>query len=267
MPYLLFFILAFLWGCEKKIRLPIPNAASRVVIEAILSDSLGEAKVQLSNSTDINSNMASSPIHNAKVKIIEQGSNTEFDFQEKDGSGIYYCQKAKAIPNTNYRLSVNIDGKDYESIGKLPNKTQLMNVEILPDNANISGLRGQSSKGKDISLVVILNNSNHPSIQVAVNVIHKKQIVSSHIFSLRIPTKYARRMVFIPNLELSSKDSLIVNLQSISSELYNILLSIRNNSRQSKATPTTPLSNLTNGALGYFKICTSDTRTVKINSF
>lgn len=256
----------FLWiACEKKINLPVPKIDPIVVIEAILCNKKGESKVSLSKTEDINNNGSPIPIHNAIVKISEEGSNVVFTFKEKNNSGIYYCNNAIAQINKPYRMSVNVDGKIYESIEKSNTQTNFLCAKIIPTNPAFNQLNNDNGKST-VSVMIMLNNNGNTSSQVITNIFHKGRVVASNQnFVLQPHETRTSRVINIRNINFQDQDSLIVNVKLINKEMYRILESIRNNARQFSATPTTPFSNISNGALGYFQVCISKSDTIKKN--
>lgn len=105
-------------SCTKTIEFKLNNK-NNLVIEALITDSVQNHYVKVSNSADFYSTKGLEYISTANIRIFED--NILKDSFEYNQNGYYYSSsKWKAEPAKNYKLQVQVGNKTYTAYQKLP---------------------------------------------------------------------------------------------------------------------------------------------------
>ena len=125
-------------GCIEEFQPRTENFESALVIEATITNELKRHEIRISRTFRLESNVPN-PESGAVVKIVEEGTATEYDFEETD-PGKYLSRVAfEARPNELYTLEITTsDGRAYasEPTGLTPTSTidELYAERITNDN-------------------------------------------------------------------------------------------------------------------------------------
>ena len=105
-------------GCEDIYDFPQKSGYRKnPVIEAIITNQLGQQKIRVSYAASLNDSVLSIPVPDAKVKIIDEAGDTvNFPYAE---NGWYTRDDFKANPTLNYTLFVQIDTTIYRATSKM----------------------------------------------------------------------------------------------------------------------------------------------------
>lgn len=253
-----------LGGCRKIIQLNLPSGSRSVIIEASLSDSAGQAYVHLSHSVRLDET-EDKPIRDASVTMTEEGGQ-QFSFTEKT-PGDYRCDRAKGQAGKTYTLHVRIGNQHYEAKEKMPTQKIVLDKleEVKPHSPNILVAPLTDKQQKNVSLLAGFQNLR-TSRTYAVLLVRKNQEISEAVLHKQntIPPRMDTAKVHLRINEVTVGQEVSVDLQCISEEMYNLLFHIEQNALQRNSTPTSPPTNISNGALGYFKVHTSSLRKLTI---
>jgi len=98
-------------SCEKTIDLDLDESAQKIVIEAIVHDSLGDNYVILSKTRAYNNNSAQEMISGANIQVVDNQNNTNVLYEISPG--IYTDSTLQGIANRTYTLAVTVDGETF----------------------------------------------------------------------------------------------------------------------------------------------------------
>ena len=122
-----------LLSCEKEIKLDLDESAQKIVIEAMLHDSLGDNLVIVSTTKAYTSANPIEYLSNLQIQINDNNGNI-VTLTETD-PGHYTNATLKGEYNTNYTLNVIVDGVTYSASSFLPNLVEIDSLvqEKVPD--------------------------------------------------------------------------------------------------------------------------------------
>lgn len=115
-------------SCEKVIELNLNEANQHVVIEAVLTDSLGYNFVKISKTGKLSDTSSIVAVKNAEVIVSDQNMN-EYIFEEIY-DGYYSNADFKGQQNTVYNLSVTTEDKHFTSTSKMPENVKVDSVNF-----------------------------------------------------------------------------------------------------------------------------------------
>lgn len=100
-----------LFSCEKVIDFDLEDAEQKIVIEAIIHDSLGDNFVILSKSRPFNDNSPIEMISDANVQVLDDQNNSHTLYEVLPG---YYTDSTlQGVAYRTYHLAVTINGTTY----------------------------------------------------------------------------------------------------------------------------------------------------------
>ncbi len=247
-------------SCEKVIDIDYNSQNSQLVIEGNITDQAGPYFVKLSKTVKFDESNSFPPVIGAGVRITDNLGNTEI--LAETTSGVYSTSVMKGATGRTYTLHVNINGLEYsaQSIMHAPVPIdKLMSVnQVLPmGTKKVINVKFTDPAGIEnyYRFVKIINNKIQTSIYAESDI--KQDGKPLNISLLNKQQSEA---------EMKSGDTLIVVLQSLDEPVYNYfrtLLQLNGGGGliNQSASPANPISNISNGALGYFSACavTSDT--------
>jgi hypothetical protein len=121
----------FFTSCEKEIDLDLDDSAQKIVVEAIVHDSLGDNYVLLSKTKPYKDNGAFQNISNASVIIKDNYGNT-FNLYEV-APGIYTDSLLQGIAGRTYNLIVTTEGKTITASSTMPQKVTIDSLSLEKD--------------------------------------------------------------------------------------------------------------------------------------
>jgi hypothetical protein len=253
----LFLVVISVYSCEKVIQVDLNSAAPQVVIEGEISNAAGPYQVRISKTVNFSSNNVFPPVSRAVVKITD---NTGFtDSLTEASPGTYTTRSITGKPGNTYTLSVSAEGKQYTAISTMPQPVNLDSVTIektkIFNNTRISAVvnfKDPVGLGNYYQFTEYLNGTLLPEVFVLEDRLSDG--------------KYISRSLFSDSSDLKNGDNLSVKMYCIDQNVYDYMRTFRrvtNNGNQS-ASPANPISNLSNGALGYFSAHTTQTKQVTV---
>lgn len=244
-------ILCFMGSCEDIIEIEVDDASPKTVIEAVISHG-GPSFVYLTQSRALSENSRGLPIDKpASVRVV-RGDGVVIPFIQMSQAGMYATQDIQNIlPEYEYTLQVVIGDEAYTATDYLHpyievDSTGLGVRRVFDDDIHYASLRFQdpagiqnyyrydvSINGGDFKFVSALNDRFNDGLQV----VHE---------------------ILSPEENLSPGDMMRVRRSIISRSVYRFWNDLQSVNPGSVA-PANPRSNISNGALGYFSACSSQT--------
>lgn len=245
-----------LTSCTKIIDLDLDEHEQKIVIEAQVGTNSGDNSVRISHSKSLNSAAPIFPVTDADVQIKDLTTDKTYLLQET--GGVYRNDSLTATVNHSYQLIVNHHGRIYTSVSTVPQNVPLVDFSqkgSLDDNAfgfeNLARVvptyLDPADRENFYQFVIYRNDSLQQDIIVRDDVVYNGLPVSNELF-----------------LEARKNDKITVDFQSIDQGAYKFLFGFSKNTSQTSGTPANPVSNISNGALGYFKAHTSNIHHVVI---
>jgi hypothetical protein len=263
-------ILALFSACEQVMPEFNPKGSgSKIVIEGMVTDSLGQQVVKISRSSDYLRPSRPEPVTNALVVISSQ--EVGVDTLVHQGDGVYLSDLWKGKPGSIYRLRVEVGGLVYEASEQMP---VLVGFEIdsvvhrfdeiaekdylsygFEDKRKIKAgdsifrayfYAKESKSSVNFYLFDFKRNSSFYRTQTDI-IVADDELIADYIQGLELPGEFYRN------------DTATAIMYGISRQAYRYYRDLENvmNSDGGMFSPPAgnPLNNLSNGALGYFQVC------------
>lgn len=240
-------------GCEEVIDIDLKDADQVLVIEGNVSNTETTHFVSISKTVPFASNSTDNPQSGAIVKILEEivsGSTSsvitpkaERSFTEVS-SGLYQISNYRASPGRKYTLTVELADKSYQASSIMPAPISIDSIGTVTDS-----FFGEDQKTVSIVFQDPPNEKNYYRYLLTVN---GKAITDVFAYNDKFNDgKKVQRNLYNEDLDLFRGDSVWVEQQCVDQAVYNYFNGIQSNNPGSAA-PANPISNFSNGALGYF---------------
>lgn len=236
-PFLIFCI----FSCEKVIDLPLKDSAPLLVIEGNINNQDTFSEVLLSESTPFSSGERI-PVSGAIVKIQEDNKNPML--LNEEGEGRYILDNFRGKPGSTYYLNVSVNGQEYESISTMPQPVKLDSVGVISAAVFSEAVISAAVVYKDP-----IDVKNYYRFKVKINQIEN---TSYWVFNDRLTdgNVVTQTLTDLDN-KLHRGDLIEIEMKCIDSAAYNFWNTLKSQS-PGAAVPSNPVSNISNGSLGYF---------------
>lgn len=234
-------------ACKKVIEVDLRNAAPQIVIEANITDAAGPYVVKLSRTVDFASSNVYPPVANATVFITDSTIGRTERLVQAD-SGRYLTTRIVGVSHHTYGLKVSVDGQTYMAASTMPARVPLDSITF---GENL-GFNNQQEINAVVNFHDPVGLGNYYMFTEYVN---SRQIPNIFVFEDRLSDgRYIQDPLFNDSSYLQRDDTLVLTMSCIDKNNYNYfytLMNVTGNNFQS-VTPANPISNISNGALGYF---------------
>jgi hypothetical protein len=233
-------------SCDKIVDIDLNSSSPRIVIEGTISDHAGPYFVTLSQTVNFDETNVFPPITGASIVMSDTLGNSELLIETMPG--IYKTSSMQGIPGRTYTLIVTKDGKEYIA------------TSTIPDPVMIDSLSVQNQIfGRDRTKVIKVQFRDPPDVKNYYRFVEVKNSVEQKFIFLyddRVQNGNAiTSTLFADEDTLRTGDSVLVFLQCIDKGVFDYFRTMRQASGgggPQAASPANPVSNFTNGALGYF---------------
>lgn len=262
------FLFLFFWialsSCEKVIEFDLAGSKQAIVIEATITNSKLPFTVLVSKTSPYFGAKTNNLVSGAKVSVRSEGGKP-FYFVET-GPGIYKLERTHASVGFLYIIDVEYEGITYSASSFLNDPVPIVDLSF----SYFDGL-GFFDSGYKVSCFLRdpVSKENYYRLKFFVNAkpIDDRgeiSLYSDKLFNGMVVGLGQRSIVF------NKTDTLTIELQSIDKAAYNYFLTLENiagNEMLQTASPANPISNFSNGALGYFSAYSFDRRTLVVNDY
>lgn len=261
----LFFVIFAFSACEKVIEIDLSGSKEAIVIEATITNTKLPFTVLVSKTSPYFGTKTSNPVSGAKVSIRAEKGKVKY-FYDELAPGYYQLKNILAFAGSWYIVDVEYEGITYSA-------RSFMNEVVPIADFSFSYFDGMGffDSGYKVSTYIRdpVNRENFYRLKYYVNgqsTDNQGEITlySDQLFNGKDIGLGQRSIVF------QEDDTITIELQSIDEAIYtyfSTLESISGNELQQSASPSNPISNFNNGALGYFSAYTFDQRTVIIKDY
>lgn len=252
------FITLIISSCTETIDVDVPNGGARLVVEASINWEKGTTgqnqMIRLSLSTPYFSANTEAPAVGATVKVINDNTGAEFDFQDQ-GNGVYATSSFIPELNATYLLDIIYEGETYFATETLISVVDLSSVEQTIDGGD---------SDSDIEVTVYFDDpANEDNYYLGEFIPSIEPLLTLEPLSDSFTDGNQNFMEF-ENEEFEAGDSIDINLYGISENYYNYINLLVNQTGEGGGPfTTTPAQlkgnckNLTNPnkeVLGYFRL-------------
>jgi hypothetical protein len=245
-------------SCQKVINIDLNSSSPRIVVEAIISDQPGPYFVKLSKTVNFDEITQIPPVTNATVEISDSSSGKNETLTELQ-EGIYTTSLLKGIPEHKYRLKIITDSQVYEAVSEMPDPVGFIKLNINREVENQStpagGRTGQTFRYR---VNYEINDPAKHTNYYRFVVFHKnrkissRRVISDQFHNGKI---IADDFVLHDSIDFDPGDTIKIELQNIDKNTFNFFRTLRDGASGLSflsASPSNPISNISNNGLGYF---------------
>lgn len=242
-----------IWGCEEVIVVDINSSDPQLVIEAQLSNEIGNNAVIITESTDFYNPNEYNKISNAEITVTDENEE-RFIFEEIE-SGLYKHNSLTTKINASYSIEVKLENKIYRAESFSP---PLLSIDSLSYK-----LEPRPFNDKKYLELHVYFQDPADEINFARVVVYKNDERINKIFLYDDRLTNGNKIDFFffnfdEDEEFNSGDKIKVELQVVDEQVFTYLRTLRRALAASTggpfgpASPANPISNWDNNALGYF---------------
>ena len=256
-------ILLLFNGCQKVINMDLAEAAPRLVIDGLITDSIGPYRIKLSQTGSYFNQPVLTPVSGAEVIISDHAGTT--DTLKETAPGLYLTSKLGGVPEKNYTLNVLSENKEYSG-----SSTMLSHVDIdsLKVEKSLSGGFGFGGNGRNEAHADIHCFFKDPAEKNFYRIkVYRNDTINLENYRLFDDQYTNGKVTDLPVGRANVGDVVRVELISLDQSTYEYYRTLRDLLRNNPifgSTPANPNTNLTNGALGYFGACAISSQTIVI---
>lgn len=238
-------------SCQKEIAIDLNSAEPKIVIEAEVSDQPASCKVKLTRTVNFSQSNNFPAVKGAIVIISDNTGNSET--LAETSPGIYTSSTLQGIPGRAYTLVVTDAGKEYRAMSTMSSPVSIDTLTVEKSffgnqryiNVEFGDPAGTANQYRFIKTI---NNILEKSIYITNDYLQDGNYFSMPLFS---------------EDSMATGDSVSVLLQSIDMGVYEYFRTLSQlGGGDPSQSPANPLSNFTNGALGYFNAYAVRSKTI-----
>lgn len=249
-------------SCTKVIDVNLNKTEPVIVIQGEITDTTGPYTVKVTKTIDIDKDNNFPGVSGAVVTIADDAGNSE-TLTDMGSGGIYETRTLQGTPGRTYTLTVVVEGKTYTATSTMPAKVAFDSVGY----KDITTPEGTEPYPTVYYKDPVGKGNYYRAKQYIAGVFDGQIFVESDEF---IDGKKREAILF--NGPDDDDDNIITTLGTITIEMQCIdkknfeyleqLIEADGNSES--ATPSNPVTNISNGALGYFSAHTSSFKTLPL---
>jgi hypothetical protein len=236
-------------SCEKVVDIDLNTSSPRIVIEGNISDQSGPYFVTLSQTVNFDETNVFPPITGANIVMSDNVGNLESLIETLPGT--YKTSSMRGVPGRTYTLTVIADGKEYVAVSTMPSPVNIDYLTVQNQNFGRNQMKVINVQFRDPAKV-----KNYYRFVEVKNNVEQKFIF---LYDDRVQDGSSiTSSLFADEDTLRTGDNVIVSLQCIDKGVFDYFRTMRQASGgggPQAASPANPLSNFSNGALGYFNAC------------
>lgn len=247
-------------SCEKVINVDLEDSDTLLVIEGVINNRTDTQFVKITSSVRVGDASVFPGVSGATVTVTDDHGGS-YTFRER-APGIYSSRRLRGVENFTYNLKVLHNGKEYTAQCKMPAQVNVDSVGFLKTT-----FFGRERLSIQLLYQDPIAVRNYYRFIMDINRVKNNTIfVFSDDFT---DGKQVKRELADPDVEIKSGDEISIEMQSISQPIYKFWEGLSQNESRGGAsiTPGNPVSNISNGALGYFSAQTSQVKSTIVPVF
>ncbi|MET0392789.1 MAG: DUF4249 domain-containing protein [Chitinophagaceae bacterium] len=250
-------------SCEKVIDLDLNEAEKKYVIEAMITDQPGTARVLVSQTKNFDEDNSFTGVAGAEVTITESGGPTTTLSSVQPG--IYEAPALTGTSGKTYTLSVRAGTLVFSGVSVMPRKVNLDTIfttdELLfADTRKIVNavFHDPAGAGDNYRFVQYVNGLKEDQVMIRNDEYSDGRQIVNKLFYFTDDEDDERN--------IRSGDQVTIGMMCIDPAIYKYWFSLDRSATggSGQATPSNPVTNLQGGALGYFSAHTLQSRTMVV---
>jgi len=240
------------------IQVDLNNAPTQIVIVGEITDTTGPYQVKISQSVPFDSSNHFPPVSGAFVTISDNSRGQTDTLTESD-PGIYNSHFLQGVSGNVYALNVVIGNNHYDASSIMPHPVPFDSI----------GFQNTFAFGGKRVISAIPYFQDPPELTnyyQFIEYINGEKRNKTFVFDDRLSDgKYFSRPLRDDSAHLQIGDNLLINMYCIDKNTFDYLNTFDQLSDIDNSTPANPVSNISNGALGYFSAHTVKTKQVAVH--
>jgi hypothetical protein len=246
---LVFSLIMLISGCEKVIEIDLNDASPNIVIEGLVTDKRGPYTVSISKTGSYFNQPSLETVSGATVVITDDFNN--IDTLNESTPGLYFTSRIRGIYERTYTLKVVAEGKEYTGSTRLADRVPIDSLRLR--KGILQGFNFDDDDDTQIDLHCFFRDprdKNYYRIRV-----FKNDSINTESYRL-YDDQYANGLItdiIVSHATLGN--TYRIELWSLDRQTYiyyNTLGDLMYSNPIFGSTPSNPVTNLSNGALGYF---------------
>lgn len=246
-------------SCEDVIDLDLKKSNPAIVIEANVTNNTNIQGVKISRTQNISEPNQFVAVTDAEVTITDNAGKETVFYHLPKVPGFYATSNLRGKPLQTYHLKVALAGKIYTSSSTMPAEVKLDSIGIISNTFFNKDIKSIAAVYKDplgiannYRFVLYINNERTKSIFAFDDKFNDGKEVTVELRN--------------DDGQLKTNDVVKVEMQSIDQNIFKYFDGLSQNESRGGAstTPANPVSNISNGALGYFSAHTAQAGIIKI---
>lgn len=255
-----------LYSCQKVIQVDLKDADEKIIVDAIITDSLGLNYVTLSRTTSFyTSNLENTRISDAQVMVTNAKTNEIFVFTEQS-KGVYTNPTILTSPGDVFNLLIVAGEDTITATAEVPSQKVLLDsiyvrkseFSFIGDmHEGVPSYKDPVGIGNNYLLWAFLNGKNTTASSFSNDEFRDGQVNKSAVSFKDIDFETATNLnEFMPG------DTLTVALHNVSKPVYTFYSTLFQNSSAIVGNPANPTSNVNGRAIGVFIASTVSYKTI-----
>lgn len=245
-------MVTFFFSCEKVIDVNLNTAEPRLVIEGNITSESGPYEVVLTTSGGYFDNSAVQAVENAIIQISSEDGSIETLTEVSPGK--YLTGNFTGIENRSYNLLVEVEGETYTATEFLPVKVKIDSLAYEETNFGPP----PDEQGKNISLLCTFTDpvetEDFYRFIIFINGERTDGIFNPYLVTDDLLINGRTFTAGLPLIRILPGDIIKLELHTIGLNTFHYFNSLNDalEGGGMGSTPYNPISNVDNGALGYF---------------
>lgn len=250
-------------SCEKVIDIDLKNAEPRLVVEGRVTTDDGPYHVMLTTSGGYFDTTAIKAVENAQVSISDESGNVDILTEIKPG--LYETQNFTCSEDKSYELNLLVDEQTYSAEAYLPKVIPITSLNVVK-----SAFIGFGNNADSLFDVKVLFSDPIETTEYYMFKVYRNGVLDISRFRPYAITddilfNGLTFIVTIPRVTALPGDEIYVELHSIGFNTYEYFRTLNEVIGGGMgSTPYNPITNLSNGALGYFGSFATDSESTII---
>ena len=256
-------------SCQKEIVVDLNSSSPAIVIQANVISSRNKCEVLLTQTVNFDLPNEFPAVRGASIVLTDSSANTSYNLVETK-AGYYVYSNLQPIPQHVYKLQIETNGKVYASRSVMPDSVPVKSL-IMSKETDGHGFGAEKQRIRyKLTAVIqdpkdVLNYYRFLQRYKGV-IIGSSQPLNDNFRDGEIISQDLR-INLGDTLQLIPGDTIQVELQSIDKGAYDFYRTFRQGGGGpgfQDAAPSNPLSNISNGAVGYFSTYNSTFKKVVV---
>ncbi len=232
-----------LFSCKKVINVNLNSVAPQIVIEGNVTNAYAPYQVQITQTVNFSASNVFPAVSGALVKITDNTAAIT-DTLKETSAGVYTTNIIKGIPGHTYQLYVVALGQTYTAISTMPQPVLLDSVSFQRSN-----LFGKTNINPTVNFQDPAGITNYYIFREYI-----KGKINTYAFDDRLSDgKYISLQLYTDSLFVG--DTANIQMNCVDKNIYNYFNALGQNltgGNNQPISPSNPVSNISNNALGYF---------------